>query len=195
MRMRHGLLWQSHSERRQCMRFHCRGAPASHAVRGREALALHAHRRRIASACASNHPGLTVKVSAVLQRDLWEHERMLEAWCPQEHQARMRFAMTECGSTEWSGAEPLLTSCTHPKRSKPGSVMQCSRAVSPLPVELQARFASSWHAVCRRDWHTACLGLCRSQWFWAVGDLRWRPVLAGLLAATAASPSKAHASC
>ena len=45
----------------------------------------------------------------VLQTDLWEHERLLEAWCPEEHQARMRFAMTECGSTEWSGGRP----CSH----------------------------------------------------------------------------------
>ena len=33
-------------------------------------------------------------------------EEALELWCPEEHRARMRFAITECAAIDWSGARP-----------------------------------------------------------------------------------------
>ena len=40
------------------------------------------------------------------QRDLCDMEEALELWCPEEHRARLRFAITECAAIDWSGVQP-----------------------------------------------------------------------------------------
>lgn len=53
------------------------------------------------------HTSSWLGACVLAQKDLWDMEQALQLWCPQEHRARMRFAVTESAAIDWGGAEPI----------------------------------------------------------------------------------------